>query len=225
MKNAVFWDVGPCRSCLNRRFGGTYRLHLQSRKIRRAAHVGSSLADFSTLKMEAIHSSETSVQTRSTRRHIPEDGNLHTIPVFAWGDWENSRNNKSEYVGVPAGIRTKHLQGSSLNHWPTCSAPNIMIYLLFVNDKSVCFYLYGKLLASHGRRNLGLGSCIIHITFCTNAWACTQVNALYNEWARAYIHSIALVCAVYICASRTFLIPNETYPHADEWHRRIFLHI
>jgi hypothetical protein len=29
--------------------------------------------DFSTLKMEAIRSSKTSVPTRSTRRHIPED--------------------------------------------------------------------------------------------------------------------------------------------------------
>jgi hypothetical protein len=26
LKNAVFWDVAPCRSCVNRRFGGTYRL-------------------------------------------------------------------------------------------------------------------------------------------------------------------------------------------------------
>jgi hypothetical protein len=34
MKNAVFWDEVPCRSCVNRRFGGTYRLHLQGRKIR-----------------------------------------------------------------------------------------------------------------------------------------------------------------------------------------------
>jgi hypothetical protein len=34
MKNAVFWDVAPRRSCVNRRFGGTYRLHLQGRKIR-----------------------------------------------------------------------------------------------------------------------------------------------------------------------------------------------
>jgi hypothetical protein len=33
MKNAVFWDVAPCRSCVNRRFGGTYSLHLQGRKI------------------------------------------------------------------------------------------------------------------------------------------------------------------------------------------------
>jgi hypothetical protein len=34
MKNAVFWDVTPCRSCVNRRFGGTYHVHLRGRKIR-----------------------------------------------------------------------------------------------------------------------------------------------------------------------------------------------
>jgi hypothetical protein len=34
VKNVVFWDVAPCRSCVNRRFGGTYWLHLQDRKIR-----------------------------------------------------------------------------------------------------------------------------------------------------------------------------------------------
>jgi hypothetical protein len=33
MKNAFFLDVVPCRSYVSRRFGGTYRLHLQSRKI------------------------------------------------------------------------------------------------------------------------------------------------------------------------------------------------
>jgi hypothetical protein len=60
MKNAVFWDVAPCRSCVNR-----------------PAHAGSSLADFTTLNMEAIRSSETSVHTISTWRHIPEDGILH----------------------------------------------------------------------------------------------------------------------------------------------------
>jgi hypothetical protein len=36
MNKIVFWDVMPCRFCVNRRFEGTYRLHLQ----------GSSLADF-----------------------------------------------------------------------------------------------------------------------------------------------------------------------------------
>jgi hypothetical protein len=51
MKNAFYWDV-------------------------QTAHTGTLLLDFSTLKMETIHSSETSVHTRSTRRHITEDGIL-----------------------------------------------------------------------------------------------------------------------------------------------------
>jgi hypothetical protein len=33
-KYAVFWDVAPCSSCVNRRFGGMYCLHLHGRKIR-----------------------------------------------------------------------------------------------------------------------------------------------------------------------------------------------
>jgi hypothetical protein len=49
-----------------------------SRWLYTPAHAGSSLADFSTLKTEALRSSETSVHTRSTRRHIPEDGILHS---------------------------------------------------------------------------------------------------------------------------------------------------
>jgi hypothetical protein len=64
MKNAVFWDVAPCRSFeFNRRLGRTCSPHLQGRKIRERetsvssllppTHAGSSLADFSTLKMEA----------------------------------------------------------------------------------------------------------------------------------------------------------------------------
>jgi hypothetical protein len=57
MKNAVFWDVAPCRSCVNRRFGGTYR-QVPS------AHAGSSFADFSTLKMEATRSSDSSVNNK-----------------------------------------------------------------------------------------------------------------------------------------------------------------
>jgi hypothetical protein len=68
IKNAILWDVAPCRSRVNRRFG----LHPLS-------YVGSSLADFSPIKMEVIRSSETSVHTRSTQRHIPEDGILQQI--------------------------------------------------------------------------------------------------------------------------------------------------
>jgi hypothetical protein len=41
------------------------------------AHAGAPLADSSTLNMEAICSSETSFNARSTQRHIPEDEILH----------------------------------------------------------------------------------------------------------------------------------------------------
>jgi hypothetical protein len=36
VKNAVFWDVAPCRYFVNRRFGGTYRLHLEGIRNPRA---------------------------------------------------------------------------------------------------------------------------------------------------------------------------------------------
>jgi hypothetical protein len=39
--NAIFWDLVPCRYFVNRRFGGTYHLHLQGRKIRK---LGSSVS-------------------------------------------------------------------------------------------------------------------------------------------------------------------------------------
>jgi hypothetical protein len=91
MKNDVVWNVAQGWSCVNRRFGGTYRLHLQGRKIRERGsslsrwlslqpptHAASSFADFSALKLEAIRSCETSVHTRSTLRPIPEDDILHS---------------------------------------------------------------------------------------------------------------------------------------------------
>jgi hypothetical protein len=64
-------------------------LHLQGRKFRErwtsvgrwlqsATHTGSPLADFSTLKMEATRSSETSFDARSTQCHIPGDDILQT---------------------------------------------------------------------------------------------------------------------------------------------------
>jgi hypothetical protein len=86
LKSNIFWDITPCSPLnVNRRFGGRNRLHLQDRKNKLnkkpPCHLLSRwfLAQliFATLKMEAICSSETSVDTQRTRvRHIPEDGNL-----------------------------------------------------------------------------------------------------------------------------------------------------
>jgi hypothetical protein len=86
MKNAIFLDVTPCGSCVNRRFGRKHGLHLLGRKTRERvqllAHASSSLADFSILKMQAIRPSETSIHTRTTRRHLPEDGIVKKIVVY-----------------------------------------------------------------------------------------------------------------------------------------------
>jgi hypothetical protein len=57
---------------VNRRFGGTYHLRIPPDYT-----LVSSLAYSSTPKMEAILSSETSVDSQQiTRRYIPEDGTL-----------------------------------------------------------------------------------------------------------------------------------------------------
>jgi hypothetical protein len=56
LKNVVFWDVAPCSSFMNRRFGGTYRLHLQGRKIReRGTSVSRWLASSPPWKPQILH--------------------------------------------------------------------------------------------------------------------------------------------------------------------------
>jgi hypothetical protein len=66
LKNAVFWDVASCTSCVKRRFGGTYHLHLQDRKIRgRRTSVSRLLAEGDTFP-------------RNVGSQIPEDGILHS---------------------------------------------------------------------------------------------------------------------------------------------------
>jgi hypothetical protein len=102
MKSTIFWDITPCSPLsVNRRFGGTYRLHLQGRRNQhesrwRPGETGIAVVTchllsrwflsqlmFSTLKMEAICSTETSVDTkRTTWRYIPADGTLQTTERF-----------------------------------------------------------------------------------------------------------------------------------------------
>jgi hypothetical protein len=64
LMNAVFWDWTPCGSNEKRHLGRTFHLHHQGEN------------NLSTLKMDEICSSETSVLTRATRPHIPEGGIL-----------------------------------------------------------------------------------------------------------------------------------------------------
>jgi hypothetical protein len=53
--NAVFWDVAPCRYCVNGCFGGTYRLHLQGIKIReRGTSVEQVAADWVASRLNSV---------------------------------------------------------------------------------------------------------------------------------------------------------------------------
>jgi hypothetical protein len=74
MKNGVFWDVTPCGSCKNRRFGGTSRLHHHFlRSVLRllvTANVVPSSPILVTLMMEALSSSKTYVLTSATLRGL-----------------------------------------------------------------------------------------------------------------------------------------------------------
>jgi hypothetical protein len=77
MKSSIFWDITPCSPLSQPTFRRNISppsstCHLLSRWF--LAHLM-----FSTLKMEAICSSETPVDfQRTTRRYIPEDGTLQS---------------------------------------------------------------------------------------------------------------------------------------------------
>jgi hypothetical protein len=76
MKSIIFWDMTPCSPLsFNQRFGGTHHLHLQGRRNKFSKHLFACffLAELisSTLKMEAISSFETSVDTTDCTASYP----------------------------------------------------------------------------------------------------------------------------------------------------------
>jgi hypothetical protein len=50
VKNVVCWDVSPCGSCSNQRFGGTYRLHLHGENNQRTKNTLAIASNCSTLQ-------------------------------------------------------------------------------------------------------------------------------------------------------------------------------
>jgi hypothetical protein len=84
LKTSFLWNITPCSPLkVNRRFGGTYRLHLQSRRISQARNqlgAGSIAFLFGLFfyPEDGDMFSETSVHFQeTTRRYIPEETTLH----------------------------------------------------------------------------------------------------------------------------------------------------
>jgi hypothetical protein len=92
--------------------GITCRLHIQGREVSQARHqheAGSK--HFSILKMEAIFSSETSIDfRRTTRRYTPKDGTiqvvLHLYPVPPFFSQYYYANYESRITGRAIGRET-----------------------------------------------------------------------------------------------------------------------
>jgi hypothetical protein len=116
MKNAVFLDVAPCRSCVNRRFGGTYGLHLHGRKIREG---GTSVrrwlqAEFSTGSSVCSH-----LLTLVPRSRIlyPEDGgdtflrNVGSHKIFTAPHPRRRHSSVEELLKASFSIRSVSYQG------------------------------------------------------------------------------------------------------------------
>jgi hypothetical protein len=88
MKNAVFWETDVSEECV----ASIFRVE-ETTRGRKSVRVTQSVSNRLTLffsriisfalKMEATHSSETSVRIKPTWRHIPEDGILHILDLFS----------------------------------------------------------------------------------------------------------------------------------------------
>jgi hypothetical protein len=102
MKSIIFWDMTPCSPLsFNRRFGGTYRLHLQGRRNRfsktskRAG--GKQNLFLRSWRWKRYVPPKRRVETqRTTRRLIPEDDTLHHNRLSFWPRFNILHNGVSQ---------------------------------------------------------------------------------------------------------------------------------
>jgi hypothetical protein len=126
LKNAVFWDVALCRSLLNRRFGGTYRLHLQGRKIRERGTTASRWLQTDSLYIDicSLFTSQTSTRYFNSS-HAPAvvthrrwlrpvkftvEGTVASEVGIAWSEVRGPRGPKNGYcLSHPFALETPFL--------------------------------------------------------------------------------------------------------------------
>jgi hypothetical protein len=77
MFRIVFWDVLPCKIIVDRRFRGAYCIHHHGVISQKTAIFLVHILQTSSLMMEAVGTSETSVDNYFTQQYIPEDNSEH----------------------------------------------------------------------------------------------------------------------------------------------------
>jgi hypothetical protein len=77
MKNATFWDLAPYRSCVNQRFGGTYILHLQGRKILVRGFLYPEEGSATLLRNVGAHKIYTAPHPRRRNFFKSKEGHIH----------------------------------------------------------------------------------------------------------------------------------------------------
>jgi hypothetical protein len=117
-KITIFWDITPCSPFkVNWCFGGTHHLPLQGWRIsqgRNQCEAGSKSA--STLKMEVVHSSETSVDTqRATRCYITEDSTLQSLYICSLSCFVVNNMDQYQFISEVHNRNTR--QGVNVNRY------------------------------------------------------------------------------------------------------------
>jgi hypothetical protein len=83
MKSYIFWNINSCSPVKdNRRFGGTYRLHFQGRKVSQAISQEEAGSMESSDKDGGHMFLRNVIFHQGTRRNILEEGTLHDPNVF-----------------------------------------------------------------------------------------------------------------------------------------------
>jgi hypothetical protein len=92
----IFWEMTPCGSYKNRRFGWSYRLHLQGARVRAGYRA--------------------KVLIRATRCHLPDDNHLlhYSLEILNHAEADTVRGCETPYY-VPAHFGTHRNSSTFLN--------------------------------------------------------------------------------------------------------------
>jgi hypothetical protein len=140
MKNVVFWDLALCRSCVDRRFGGMYRLHLQVIQ-KSASGEPASAGCAGSLKKPPEHDARATRLRRSIHVH-------HFLPRSYW---VNTRLVALDFFPTPDPYSATFRQPSAtclltintdpsplLSVYLLCSVHSVRVTLQLTVSQSVC---------------------------------------------------------------------------------------